>query len=211
MRKRARRLSILFLILAFVATPFFWLVARDMTSIWFAGDERTAAQRKSVIFIGLVDEVQRNRDIGRIPGSAMPSIMLSHPACDTLVVGKIRTDYPTTSSTTGSDPIYRSRAEILDFFRTVAPDRLVMRGYRVGQASKAFGSFEASVLRACIAATPFQDMCMARYERAVAAEGQRFEDGLVELGFLKVVSSPASRAPGYCYSLPQIEMAGERR
>lgn len=186
------------------ATPFFWLIARDMVSISFASDPQVVEQRKRVIVAGLVDEVQRHSDIDDMPGRAMTSIVLNYPSCETVVGGTIRIDHRTTK--TRPEPILRSRAEIAGFFRGIAPNRLAMRGYQIHQASQAFGSFAASAIRACIAATPFQAGCMENYRKAVADKGSDFEMGLVEVGFLKVVDGASSDSAGYCYALPDIEI-----
>ena len=209
--KRTRRLLVvLLLIVAFAATPFFWLIARDMANISYASDKQVIDQRKRTIFVGLVDEVQRRWDIdNHMPSRTMASTVLNYPSCETVVGGEIRIDYQTSRIKT--DPIYRNRAEVLGFFRTVAPNRLTMRGYEIGRALQAFGSLEASALRACIASTPFQDACIKRYEKIVAGRGSRFEEGLVELGFLKVVDGAAASWPDYCYSLPEVEAVSERR
>ncbi|WP_156420175.1 MULTISPECIES: hypothetical protein [unclassified Sphingopyxis] len=203
-----RLLVVLFVIIAFDATPFIWLIARDMASVSFVSDKQVIEQRKKAIFAGLVDEVQRRQDIDHVPGFVLTSIILSYPSCETLVGGTIRIDHKT--SRTRPEPILRSRAEIAGFFRAIAPNRLAMRGYQINQASQAFGSLEASVIRACIAATPFQATCMENYQKAVADKGSRFEERLVELGFLKIVAGASSDWPGYCYALPDIEISSER-
>ena len=205
MIKRPRRLFVLLLlIVAMAATPFFWLVARDMASISFASDPQVVEQRKRVIVAGLVDEVQRYGDIDDMSGRVMTSIVLNYPSCETVVGGTIRIDHKTKK--TRPEPILRSRAEIAGFFRDIAPNRLAMRGYQINQASQALGSLGASAMRACIAATPFQTGCLETYQKAVADTGSHFEMGLVELGFLKVVDGASSDSPGYCYALPDVEI-----
>lgn len=205
----SRLLAILLLIVAFAAAPFFWLVARDMASMSSVSDKQVAEQRKRMIFAGLVDEVQRRRDIDHMPSRKMASIVLSYPSCETIVGGEIRIGHRTARAK--REPIYRNPAEVMEFFRTVAPNRLTMRDYAIGEASRAFGNFEASALRACIAATPFQGRCIEHYEKTTATRGSRFEDGLVALGFLKVVNGATASLPDYCYSLPTVEVVGEHR
>jgi hypothetical protein len=203
----ARFFGVLLLIVAFAATPFFWLIARDMVSVSFVHDKQVAEQRQRLIFAGLVDEVQRRRDIDHMPSRKMASIVLSYPSCETVLGGEIRIDHRTAQ--TNRDPIYRNPAEVLEFFRTVAPNRLTMRGYEISETSRAFGNLEASALRACIAATPFQGGCIGYYEKTTAARGSRFEDGLIALGFLKVVDGATAGPRDYCYSLPKVEVVGE--
>ena len=205
-KRPLRLLVVLLAILAFAATPFIWLIARDMASVSFVRDKQMIEQRKGVIFAGLVDEVQRRQDIDHVPGFVVASTIL-YPSCETLVGGTIRIDHNT--SKTIPEPILRSRAEIAEFFRAIAPNRLVMRGYQIHQASHVFGSLKASFIRACIAASPFQAKCMENYQKAVADKVSRFEKGLVEMGFLRVVDGNPSDWPGYCYALPDIEILSE--
>lgn len=210
MRKpTARFFAVLLVVVAFAATPFFWFMARDMASVSFVGNKQVAEQRKRLVFAGLVEEVQRRRDIDHLPSREMATIVLSYPSCETVVGGEIRIEHRTAKA--NRDPIYRNPAEVLGFFRTVAPNRLAMRGYEISEASRAFGNLDASALRACIAATPFQDRCIEYYEKTMAKKGSRFEAGLVALGFLKVVDGETAKSPDYCYSLPTVEVVGEHR
>ena len=209
LKKRPHSFSCSILLIFVVAvTPFCWLIGRDMVSISFTSNEKMIEERKRLIFAGLVDEVQRHRDLEHTPSRTTASTVLNYPACETIIGGKVRIDHQTTR--TKSDPVYRNPAEVLGFFRSVAPDRLAVRGYKIGQTSRALGHFEASFLRACIASTPFQNACLDRYEGAVAKTGSSFEEALLELGFLKAVDGPAGASPRYCYSLPIVETAGER-
>lgn len=184
-RSRAKWLRRAALILLIAATPFGWLVGRDVVHLAFADEEEAQRIVYNVLIPGLYAALDRNdrlpppkpRSKGETPVFSLRFVPVddSLPPCFDLLkvelAPRFATDLPFAEATDLAEHSLRrpwgvGNADVADSDENVA---------------LSFSPIAISAYRACIEATPFGGICAKRFRANLADRGRSLNENRVRL------------------------------
>lgn len=196
-----RKLLLAALLVVFLfSLPAAWLIARDMMGVQFAS---TVDQRRvggSAIIDGLMYEIDR---ADSIDGADALAAMSFNQPCYSVAMSSVRKNerfLPSAISRSGDYDINSQMVSV-----EVAASFHVRRSARYLDAKDKFSPFAASVLRACIAATPFGKTCLDHATDVLGRSAERFNQQSIEWGLqVPIRSTPSDRHQRFCRAVPMF-------
>lgn len=198
-----RRLIVLLAVALLVCLPAAWLVGRDMISLLLASTPEQRQDMEAVIITGLVDEIDRARSVDEAGLRPMASRSINQ-SCYSVPSSAIKQDAQFQPSPISKDGRF-SDNQLIYQMTSVAVAAFMQShsdAYRIDAADK-FDPFTASLLRACIAATPFSGACSRHAGRTIGRNQEQVNRRMVEWGLrIPIKSSPGDPIRRYCDTLP---------
>lgn len=198
-----KRLIILLSLSALVCLPAAWLVGRDMFGLLLASTPEQRQDMEGVIIDGLVNEIDRAHAVDEAGSRPMASRSINQ-GCYSVRSSAIRQDAQFQPSPISKDGNYGD--DHLNYQMASVAVAAFMQShrdaYRIDAAAK-FDPLAASLLRACIAATPFSGVCRRHASRTIGRDQQQINRRMVEWGLrIPIKSSPGDPITRYCDTLP---------
>ena len=193
----------LLVLLVVVCAPATWLVARDMLPLAIASTEFEREQIHAAIYTDLSNEMYRAEAFAESDRLTLPA-RAHAPPCYSVPFSAFRQEEPVVLSEHGA-------ASDLNYGLiriNLAAESLAQRVDQIDRLESALSPLEASLLRACITASPFASQCfrtVSKINRDTmgSVNRSRKQDKDLEIPVLTPVESP----PGtqlYCATMPLL-------
>lgn len=198
-----RVLTLLLVAVAIGCVPALWLVGRDMVGLLLASSPEQKEDMEAVIIQGLVHELDRARSVDEA-GSRPLATRVINQSCYAVRASAIRQDVQFQPSPLskdgryGDDQLFYQMASVAISARRQSDSDLD----KINVAAT-YDPLAASLLRSCIAATPFSGVCRSHAGRSIDRNLEQTNQRLVEWGILiPIKSSPGDPVKRYCDTLP---------
>lgn len=194
--------TLLLVVVAIGSVPALWLIGRDMISLQLASTPDQRRVRESAIIDGLLHEVDRAEAMESEGNLILSSTSISQP-CYTIQLSSVQKNEQFLPSSISRGTDYDINYQIIAV--RVAAESYIRDDARYMDAIEKFTSLQASALRACIAASPFRDRCLAQTTHILGRSTERFNQRTVAFGLqIPIRSTPGDRYQRYCSALPMF-------
>lgn len=186
--------------LILVSTPFLWLLARDALLVFRAEDDAGKKLAHSIIADRLAATVEDSEMAAEARRPLGLTIILD-PACFELADPELKPrDLPAPADADALESIF--------FAHQSLSERAIFQLARAKLMSDRFTTREASMLNACMQATPFANWCGRTVSTRTRDIFDRSNQMAVEWG-TKRIKGQANDPSGYCYTMPAIVRRSE--
>jgi hypothetical protein len=178
--------------------PALWLIGRDVFRLAIASDRIERETYENQIIRSLLDEFDRANSVTGRNRFLLHSVPFPSP-CYSLSFSEIRPNYQFLPSAVSRDGRYDLHYQSISAYSVASGS--VFQIARNARAREGLSAFQASALRACIAATPFASSCITHVEKALIPIDAEFDRQAVRWGLKVPVRLPSGQR-GYCQAQP---------